>query len=143
MDLFARTCNTERMNAERIIARAFVLIGGLIWTLMLVASSTAQKYTNLTYSFTEVMDAGISALLPLGVTVIVFALALFYERLAAAALALGSIGVVIWGISAAWETVIWGYVMFVIVAPMVVAAVLFLLAARTQQVCELEEAAAV
>jgi hypothetical protein len=139
MDLFARTCNTERMNAERIIARLFVIGGGMMWALMLFASNTAARYTNFTYSFDEVVSAGFSAAIPFVLTIIVFAVGLFYERLAAVILIAASVATIAWGFIADWgEPVLWVNAMLVLVAPMVVAAALFLLAARMQQVCTLE-----
>jgi len=50
-----------------------------------------------------------------------------------------AVATVAYGIVAGWEgAVLWASIMLTIVAPLVVAAVLFLLAASTQRVCELE-----
>ncbi len=139
MDLFARTCNTERMNIARLLARIFLVIGGLIWAMMVFASNTAAKYADLTYTLTEVIEAGFSALLPLSIAIFVFVVGLFYERLAALLLLLAAAGTVVFGFVMGWETpLLWVNVLLVVVSPLVIAAVLFLLAARTQRICELE-----
>ena len=139
MELFSRTCNTERMNVERLLARAFVVIGGLVWAMMLFASNTAARYANLTYSLSEVVEAGFVALLPFSVAVFVFVIGLYYERLAALLLLLAAAGTIAYGFVAGWEgPVLWANVLLVVVSPLVIAAVLYLLAARTQRVCELE-----
>ncbi len=139
MDLLARTCSTERMNVARLLARAFVIVGGLVWAMMLFASETAARYGNLTYSLSEVVEAGFVALLPFSIAVLVFVIGLFYERLAALLLLLAAVATVAYGFVAGWEgAVLWANILLVIVSPLVVAAVLFLLAASTQRVCELE-----
>ena len=44
MELLSRTCSTERMNIERILARTFVVVGGLFWVLMLWGSQVGSGY---------------------------------------------------------------------------------------------------
>ncbi len=139
MSLLVRTCNTERMNVARIVARVALILGGLLWVAMLVAQTTVQKYANLTYSFNDVVDAGVNALVPAAIAFGVFALAIFYERLAAVVLLAAAAVVLAWGFIAGWETLVWISVMVVMVSPLVISAVLLLLAASTQRVCELEE----
>ena len=139
MDLFAKTCNTERMNIARLLARIFVVVGGLVWAMMLFASETAARYADLTYTFAEVVEAGFAAILPFSIAVFVFVVGLFYERLAALLLLLAAAGTVVFGVVASWESpVLWASVLIVVVSPLVIAAVLYLLAARTQHACELE-----
>lgn len=139
MDLFVRTCNTERMNVARLIARLMLIVGAALWVVMMVSGSTQQRYANLTYSFGDVMTAGLSALLPIAIAAVVFLLALFYERIAAIALFVASVGVVIWGVVAQWSAGVWGSMLLVMVLPILVAATLLLIAANTQRVCETEE----
>jgi hypothetical protein len=140
MDLLGRTCSTERMNAARIAARGFVIVGGIIWFLMLFAAATAARYANLTYGFEEVVRAGIGAWAPFLVTVGVFVLSLFYERLAAVTLLVAAALTIVWGVVSGWsEAGIWATVLVVVVAPLVISAALFFLAANTQRACELEE----
>ena len=138
MSLLVRTCSTDRINASRIIARAAIILGGLLWAVMLFAQASTQKYADLTYSFNEVAEAGENALIPLLITVGVFALALYYERLAAAVLFVAAGAVIVWGVIAGWEMVVWASVMMVLALPMMVSGALLLLAASTQRVCELE-----
>jgi hypothetical protein len=140
MPLLERTCNTERMNLERLAARVFVALGGVLWTFMFFSSNTAARYSGFNYTTTELVDAGLTALLPLGVTVVTLAVGWFYEKLAAVLLGAGVVAVAAWGIVAGWETGVWILMGAVIMAPMLIAALLFMLAARMQNICTLEEA---
>jgi len=142
MSLLVRTCSTERMNVARLAARVALILGGFLWVAMAAAQTTVQKYADLTYSFNEVVNAGVSALLPAAIALGVFVLAIFYERLAAVVLLVAGGGVLAWGLIAGWETLVWVSVMVVMVLPLVISAVLLLLAAATQRVCELEEGTA-
>lgn len=138
MSLLVRTCSTERMNTARIAARGFLLIGALLWVIMLVAQGTVQSYSSLAYTFDEVVQAGLSALIPAAIAIGVFVLALFYERLAAVVLFAAAGVVAVWGIVAGWEAGSWVSMLLVMVMPLIVSGVLLLLAASTQKVCELE-----
>jgi len=138
MSLLARTCSTDRMNVSRLSARILVVIGGIIWTVMVFASTTMQSYSNLTYSFTEVTSAGISALIPALLAVAVFVLAMYYEKLAAVVLFVGAGAVIVYGIITGWQMLLWASVLWSLILPMAVSGFLFLLAASTQRVCELE-----
>lgn len=138
MSLFVRTCDTGRMNVARIFARAALILGGIFWVIMFMAQATPQRYTFLTYAVDDVAAAGLNGILPLIIVVGVFVLALFYERLAAALLLAAAVGVVIWGIIAGWGAGQWVMMLAVMALPLVVSAVLLLLAASTQRVCELE-----
>ena len=138
MELMTRTCNYERMNLERLFARVFVVTGGLLWTVMLFASETAARYTNFTYTLDEVVSATGTALLPLAAAVFVFVIGLFYEKLAALILLLGAAGVVVWGVTAGWAAGLWVTVGVVLIGPMLLAALLYLLASRMQTICTLE-----
>ncbi|MBE0417520.1 MAG: hypothetical protein IBX63_07130 [Coriobacteriia bacterium] len=133
-----RTCKYERMNVERLFARVFVVLGGVLWTVMLFASETAAKYTNFTYTLEEVVAATGSALLPLAAAVLVFVVGLFYEKLAALLLLIGAAGVVIWGVLAGWNASLWVIMGIALVGPMLLAALLFMLASRMQMICTLE-----
>ena len=143
MDLFLRTCNAERMNIARIVGRGFVVIGGLVWTLMLFASETAARYADITYTLDDVVQAGIGAAIPAAVAVLVFVISLYYERLAALLLIVAAIATVVYGVMATWEPALWVTASLVIISPLVIGAALFLVAARTQRACELEEKTAV
>lgn len=138
MSLLVRTCSTERVNVSRILARAMIAVGGAIWAVMFFSAASIQRYANLTYSFSDVTKAGVSALIPLVLAIAVFVLAMFYERLAAVLLFIGAAGVVVYGVIMGWEPLLWASVLLALAVPMVVSGALLLLAASTQRVCELE-----
>ncbi len=140
MELLSRTCNTDRMNVERLIARAFVIVGGLFWIVMYFGANTKQHYADLVYSAADIEKAMPSALLPLAVTIVVFVLGLFYERLTAVVLLALAAGIVAYGAIAQWNGAgLWMTILTLVVAPMVIAAMLYWLAGRMQQVCLLEQ----
>jgi len=130
MELLAKTCNTDTMNAQRIFARGFVLVGGLFWIFM--AWGAAWAYEGA--PFTQALGGALIYAAAIGV---LFVIGLFYENVAAALLAFGAIGVVIYGIIAGWEVGVWGTVFFFFIVPMLVAATLYFLAARMQKVCSI------
>ncbi len=142
MELLSRTCNTESANTERIIARVFVVLGGLFWILMFFGSQTDARYEHLVYDAAGVESGLVNALIPLGVTVATFVLGMFYERLTALLLLLGAAGVVVWGVLFEWEMGVWLVIGLLIIAPMVIAAILYWLAGRMEQMCLLQEKAA-
>ncbi len=132
MELLARTCKTERMNIERLIARVFVALGGLFWVIAAFSAEFAYKEKAL-------LDAVTTAFIPLAIAVIALAVGWFFEVLAALLLGVGVVGVVVWGLITGWELGVWMTMAAVLVAPMAIAALLFLLAARMQRICTLEE----
>jgi len=138
MSLLVRTCSTERVNVSRLLARAMIAVGGAIWAVMFFSAASIQSYSNLTYNFSEVIAAGVSALIPLVLAVGVFVLAMFYERLAAVVLFVGAAAVVVYGVIMGWEALLWASALLALAVPMVVSGALLLLAASTQRVCELE-----
>jgi len=138
MNLLVRTCNTERMNAARIVARVMIALGGMVWAIMFFSAASVQRYSNLTYTLADISKAGVSSLLPLALTIGVFVLCMFYEKLAAVVLFVGAGAVVVWGVIAGLEPVMWASVLVALALPMVLSAALLLLAASTQRVCELE-----
>lgn len=134
MELLQRTCHFERMNIERVAARGFVLVGGVIWV-----SAVFGAWWG--YRAQTVWSSATAAAIPLAITIVVFLLGWFYEMLAAVLLLLGAGGLVVAGLIMQWETGVWGQMSVYLIGPMVVAGLLFLLAARMQRVCELEEEA--
>lgn len=131
MELLAKTCNTETMNAQRIMARAFVLIGGLFWVFMSWGAAWAYQGAPLTVALS-------GALIYAAVIAVIFILGLFYENLTALILVVGAIGIVVFGIIGGWEVGVWATVFFFFVLPMLIAALLYFLAARMQKICELK-----
>lgn len=130
MGLLTRTCDTEQMNAFRIFARFFVIVGAIFWAAMVWGARWAYQGA----PFSEALSG---ALMYAGIIAVVFVIGLFYEYLAAAILAVGSVAVLGVGVVAGWETGVWATMFFFFVLPMIVAAVLYALAARMQRICEL------
>ncbi len=131
MELMTRTCKFERMNVERLFARGFVVAGGVFW--VIAAFSADYYYTRL--DLTESLS---SALLPLGIALLALAIGWFYEVLASVILMAGTVGAIVWGVIAGWEFGVWLTMGVFLIAPMVLAGLLFLLAARMQVICTLE-----
>lgn len=131
MALLERTCNTERMNIERLAARIFVAVGGLLW-------AAAAFGASFSYQGESLLDSVGTAFLPLAATVIALAIGWFYEKLAALLLAIGAAGVIGFGVFAGWEAGVWFTMAAVLIAPMLIAALLFMLASRMQDICTLE-----
>jgi len=131
MDIMKRACKFERMNVERLFARAFVIVGGVFWV-------TAVFGANFVYEQREIAEAITNTLPPLAAVVFTLVVGWFYERLAALLLFAGSLAAIVYGVVAGWELGVWITIFAFIVAPMLLAAVLFLLASRMQNICELE-----
>ncbi len=130
MNLLVRTCNYNRMNMERVFARGFVIAGGIVWIAAVFGAMNA-------YLDKTVAVSTLNAAIPLALAVVVFVVGWFYERLASAILAVASVGVIVWGMISGWEAGVWMSMGVALIAPMAVAALLYLLAAQTQTVCEL------
>lgn len=129
MELLARTCKTEVMNVQRIMARLFVIVGALFWGF----AAWGAKWAYEGAPFTTAMSYG--ALFAAAILV-VFVIGLFFENLAAAILLIASLGVIVAGFVGRWETGVWAVVLFFFVLPLVIAGVLYLMAARMQKICE-------
>lgn len=126
MELMSRAARCERMNYERLFARVFVVVGGVFWA---TAAVGAQTYTD---------QSTLDPWIILGVTVVALAVGWFYEYLAALLLAVGAVAVSVYVVvSTTVPGDIW-WMVGLVVAPMVIAALLFLLAARSQKICTLE-----
>lgn len=134
MQLLAKVCKQERMNIERLFARAFVLLGGLFWFVAAIGAGTRYLEDG-----SEVFTQG---WILLGVTLAVLAIGWFYEVLAAMILLGLTVVFVVYGFvnPAEWEIGVWATWLLFTAAPAFAAAWLFLAAARMQKTCELEEA---
>jgi hypothetical protein len=130
MELLAKTCKSEQMNAQRIFARVFVVVGGLFWVFMAWGASWAYQGA----PFTQALGG---ALIYAAAIALIFILGLFYENLTAAILALGAVAVVVYGVVMGWEVGVWGTVFFFFVLPMLIASALYFLAARMQKICSM------
>lgn len=134
MNLMVKTCNYDAMNTQRIFARGFVVAGGIFW----VAAAFGAMNSYLGKTFTQ---SALTALIPLVLAVVVFLVGWFYERLASLVLAVGFVIVIVWGVLAAWEMGVWLTMGVFLLAPIAISALLYLLAAQTQTVCELQTSA--
>ena len=143
MDFMLRTTDTGQPNIERILARGFVIVGGLFWTLAFFGSNTKASYANFVYTLPEIEKATMMALIPLALTVGVFVLGMFYERMTGAVLLAVAGAMIAYGvINYIGEVVLWVTAISVLVAPAAIAAILYLLAARTQEVQVLKKKSA-
>jgi fatty acid desaturase len=129
VDIFARTCNYDVMDSERIAARLFVGLGGLLWVVLAIGSAVVYP------SGVAGMDQ-IGPFLVLALAVLALLVGWFYENLAALLLFAGAVATVVWGVMAGWEAGVWGLMVFFLIGPEILAGVLFLAAARMQKACE-------
>ena len=129
MDAHVET-HSNRMNMDRIFARAFVVAGGVFW---MIASFAAV------YSFVKASASAalLAAVYVFAATVATLVIGWFFERTAAALLVLASAAVVVWGVMASWELGVWILMALFLIGPMLTAAVLFAMARREQDVVEL------
>ncbi len=133
MEIMARTCKSERMNFERLIARLFVAAGGLFWV-------AAVLGMDLGYRDKGIVEAAGTAMIPLLITIAALAIGWFYENLAGVLLLVGAAGAIAWGVFAGWgELGIWWLMAGVLIGPTIIAGILFLAAGRMQRICELQE----
>ena len=121
-------CNADRLNAERLLARAFVVAGGLFW---IIAAFAGPYFYDKAGTAIAIRDA----VYPFAATVAALVIGWTYERLAAVVLFAGAAGVVGWGVMFGWEFGVWFLMSVVLIAPMVIASVLFLLASRMETAC--------
>jgi hypothetical protein len=131
MEILARTCNPDVMNTERIAARLFVALGGILWIVLAIGSA-------MVYGTINAAVLAIQWVLPLTLSVLAFVIGWFYERVAAMLLFAGAIATIVWGFVAAWEPGVWGLMAIFLLAPEIVAGLLFLAAARMQDVCAIK-----
>ncbi len=140
MDFMLRTKDTGEPNVERILARGFVVLGGLFWTLAFFAANTKASYATFIYSLPEVERAVMYALFPLVLTIAVFVLGLFYERLTGVVLLVAAAAMLLYGaVLHLGEVVLWVTAVAVLVGPTIAAAILYFFAARTQEYQELKK----
>ncbi len=128
MELLARTCKLEQMNFQRIFARIFVIAGAIMWGFMAWGAKWAYQGVPLS----EALRAGF---LYAGSILLLFVVGLFYENLAALLAALASVAVIVAGLFSGWETGVWATMLVFFVLPLLIAAVLYFLAARMQKIC--------
>lgn len=120
----------QRISLERGFARAFVIAGGLFWTVATFAGMFTFRETGVAYAMLE-------AFIPLMATLVTLVVGWYYERATAALLAIASFAVVVWGVIYGFELGVWIIVTLALIGPMMTAAVLFWLARRDQEAYEL------
>jgi hypothetical protein len=128
VDLFAKTCNYDAMGIERLAARLFVGLGGLLWIVLTAGASFAYPSSPTTIAY-------LPSLLVVALAVVAFLVGWFYESAAAVLLFAGAVATVVWGVLAGWEAGVWGVMAIFLIAPEVIAGLLFLMSARMQKAC--------
>lgn len=121
-------CKPERMAWQRLLARASVIAGGLFW----IVAAFAAWYGFREASFVQSVGGAIN---PLLLTILVFVVGWRYERIASVLLAISAVGLVVWGVLSAWTSGLWTIMVATLIAPIVLASVLFYLASRMEKVC--------
>jgi hypothetical protein len=133
MNLMLRAKDTGELNIDRVFARVLLVTGGTFWMWALLGAQN-MAYGAL-YNLPELAQGLMLAAIPLVITIVLFVVGLFYERLAGVLLLLVAVAMILWGIVAHWgEVLLWLTAFSVLVAPSGFAGVLYLLAARTQEV---------
>jgi hypothetical protein len=123
-----------RIAVERGVARAFVIAGGVFWSVAIAAGLSALQQTGIGYIF-------MGAFFPLVAVLATLVVGWYFERAASALLAAASIAVVAWGVIFGFEAGVWAIMVFALIGPMMTAAVLFWMARREQVAYELSLAA--
>jgi hypothetical protein len=118
-----RSRETEYM--ERVLARGFVVAGGLFWVLAAFSGPFVYEGSGLRESLQM-------AMWPLLATLATLIIGWRYERLAAFLLLVAASAVLVWGVLYQWELGIWVIMSVVLIAPMLLASTMFTLAARAE-----------
>jgi len=127
----ARSKDTRlRIGIERNVARAFVVAGGVFWSVTVFAGQLSSG------SF-SVGPALVASFLPLVACLATLAIGWYYERAAAVLLVLASFVTIAWGVIYQFEIGVWMIVGVFLIGPALTAAVLFWLARRDQEAFEL------
>jgi hypothetical protein len=132
MNFLVKVCDYERMNMERLSARLFVGFGAGLWLLAAGSAYTGYWGPTLQHGVGEALVLGITALAVLGV-------GWMFERVGALLVFASALATVVYGIVMGWEAGVFVTVGLMIVVPMIMAGLMFLTAAETQSVCQLEE----
>ena len=109
-----------RMYIERGVARGFVILGAAFWGICVVAASLWSPRGNI--------GLLLIVLIPFLMNLASLVIGWRWERTASVMLVLTSVGVVLWGIAAAFEPGVWAIYILLLIGPMMTAGVLFWLA---------------
>jgi len=112
-------------NVVRMLARILVLAGGVFW--IIAAFAGPYVFDNMSLA-----DSLKTAVWPFLAALAILAVGWIYEHLAAVLLFAASTAALVWGVIYGWEVGVWVVMAFVLFAPMMMAAVMFLLAARAE-----------
>lgn len=116
--------------AKRGIARGYVLVGSLFWSV----ATFAELYSGGQAGAGEAM---LAAIVPLGACLVTLVLGWYFERFTSAALMLATWAVVAWGVVYQFDFKVWLITGVMLIGPMFTASVLFWLARRDQEAYEL------
>jgi hypothetical protein len=119
-----------KIAVERGVARAFVIAGGVFWSIAVFAGLFSFQQSGTSWAL-------LAAFLPLAATLATLIVGWYYERVAAAMLALASAAVAAYGIIYQFELGVWIIMVLFAIGPMLTASVLFWLARRDQEALEL------
>jgi hypothetical protein len=134
MQIIARTRKAGVSASERTAARLFAGLGALIWSVL-----GAGVYFRMNVPFSAML--AIMVAVPLVLSILALVIGWFYENLGAALVFAGAIATVAWGAVEVWEPGVWGIAALVLIAPEIIAGVLFLMSARAQEGVLMEEKA--
>jgi hypothetical protein len=118
-------------HLARTLARALVIAGGSFWAIAIFA--VPYVYGNVSLA-----ESARTGSWPFLAALVIFAVGWRYERLASVLLAGACAAVIVWGVIYGWEAGVWLIMTTVLIAPMAVAALLFVLAARAEEKRSLE-----
>jgi hypothetical protein len=121
---------SDRRNVYRIFASIFVIGGGLFWAITVFVGM-------LNFPGSTVLRSVASGLVWVAVAVVVFIVGLFWEYVAAGLLGLALVGSLAYGMaSQGFEPGVWGIWAVFLLLPIVISAVLYLLAGRERSMSE-------
>jgi len=119
----------RRVTVERGTARAFVIAGGVFWSVASIAGLWTFRQTGLNIPL-------LAAFFPLVACLATLVVGWYYERVMSAVLLLASVAVVAWGVIYQFDPGAWMLVVMALVGPMMTASVLFWLARVDQEAYE-------
>ena len=119
----------RRIELERGVARAFVILGGVFWGIAAFAGFYSFRETGVEAAF-------LAAAVPLLAALVTLIIGWYWERAASVLLTAASIAVVYWGVTAGFEAGVWILMTIALIGPMMTAAVLFWMARQELKALE-------
>lgn len=108
---------------ERTLARAMVILGASFWVIAAFAGHYVSRSVSLETSILTAMG-------PFLGTLVTLVIGWTHERLASMLLIIAAAGVAVWGLIYGWESGLWAIMTYAVIAPLIIAGILFALAAR-------------